>query len=72
MNFSDPLINPAQAKSVNIVTPFKLKNEPYLQRTALDSAICILEGLQCPVRFLYKPDNRVTIALEMKQKAAVP
>lgn len=66
------LINPAQARSVNIVTLFKLRNKPYLHCTALNSAICILEGLQYPVHFLYKPDNRVPMALEMKQKAAVP
>jgi len=65
-------MNPAQASSVNIVTPFRLRNKPCLQSAALDSAICILEGLQCPVHFLYKPDNRVTIALETKQKAGVP
>lgn len=66
------LINPGQARSVNVVTPFKLRHERSLQCTALDSAICILEDVQCPVHFLYKPDNWVTIALEIKQRAAVP
>lgn len=40
------LINPTQARTVIIVTPFKMTNEPCLQHAALDSAICILEGLQ--------------------------